>query len=63
MIVEGVHARLLCRLAKFQGVNTLTIFVGSNQRDEDVTRVSKVIISGTTTQGMNVSDIKKAEGP
>jgi hypothetical protein len=53
--------RALCRLAKFQGVNTLTIFVGSNQGDKDTTQVSKIVVSGTASQRMNVADIKKAE--
>jgi PITH domain len=50
-----------CRLAKFQGVNTLTVFVSSNQGDKETTRVTKLLMSGTTVQGMNVADIKKSE--
>jgi PITH domain len=49
------------KLAKFSGVNTLTIFVGSNQGDEEATRVSKIVVSGMSIQGMNVGDIKKGE--
>jgi PITH domain len=51
----------LCRLAKFQGVSTLTVFVASNQGDVDTTQVTKILMSGTTVQGMNVADIKKPD--
>ena len=51
----------LCRLPKFQGVNCLSIFIESNQGGEDTTQVSKIVLSGTTVQGMNVGDIKKGE--
>lgn len=51
----------MCRLAKFQGVNVLTIFIEDNQGDEDVTHVSKVLISGSAGESMNVGDIKKEE--
>ena len=49
------------RLPKFQGVNTLSIFIGSNQGDEETTQVTKIVVSGTSVQGMNVSDIKKGD--
>ena len=48
-------------MQKWQSVNTLTIFIGSNQGDEDTTQVSKIVVSGTTVQGMNVSDIQKGD--
>ena len=35
-------------MQKWQSVNTLTIFIGSNQGDEDTTQVSKIVVSGTT---------------
>lgn len=52
---------LLCRLALFQAVNTLSVFIGTNQGDTEVTKLSKVVVSGSTLHGMNVNDIKKAE--
>ena len=49
------------RLPKFQGTNTLSIFIASNQGDEETTHVSKLVVSGMSVQGMNVADIKKGE--
>lgn len=51
----------MCRLALFQAVNTLSVFIGTNQGDAEVTRVSKIVVSGAPIHGMNVNDIKKAE--
>eukprot|EP00892_Ulva_mutabilis_P000062 jgi/Ulvmu1/10056/UM006_0003.1 len=49
------------KLALFQAVNTLSVFIGSNQGDAEVTKISRVVIAGTTVQGMNVNEIKKSE--
>jgi len=48
-------------LAKLQQVNTLSLFVESNQGDEEITRVSKIVVSGTSGESMNVADIQKEE--
>ena len=45
---------------KFQGVNTLSIFIESNQGDADTTIIQKIALQGSMGQTMNVSDIKKA---
>ena len=50
-----------CRTPLFQGVNCLSIFVASNQGDEETTRIGKIVVSGTTVAGMDVNAIKKAE--
>lgn len=49
------------RLAKFQGVNSLSIFIEDNQGDEEVTKVQKIQVAGTAGETMNVGDIKKSE--
>lgn len=54
-------AAACCRLPKFQGTNTLSIFIASNQGDEETTHVTKIVVSGMSLQGMNVADIKKGE--
>lgn len=51
----------VCRVAKWTGVNTLSIFVRSNQGGTETTRVSKIVLSGNAVQGMNVGDIKKGD--
>lgn len=63
MLSVGFFTQAVCvrRLALFQAVNTLSVFVGSNQGDAEVTRISKIVISGTTLQGMNVNEIKKSD--
>jgi hypothetical protein len=45
-------------LALFQGVDTLSIFIASNQGDEETTQISKIVLSGMAVQTMNVADIK-----
>ncbi|KAK9848842.1 hypothetical protein WJX84_010986 [Apatococcus fuscideae] len=48
------------RFVKFQSVNTLSIFVESNQGDAETTIIQKIALQGSMGQTMNVSDIKKA---
>lgn len=48
-----------CRFVKFQNVNALTIFIESNQGDEDTTKVSKIQILGYSGEVMKVADIMK----
>ena len=49
------------KFVKFQSVVTLSIFVESNQGGEEVTKVSKVQIIGSTGEGdkFNVNEIKQ----
>ena len=49
-----------CRFVKFQSLTCLSIFVASNQGDEDHTRIQKIAIFGQSGETMNVADIKKA---
>lgn len=51
---------MYCRFVKFQSLTCLSIFVASNQGDEDNTRVQKIAIFGQSGETMNVADIKKA---
>lgn len=51
---------MYCRFVKFQSLTCLSIFVASNQGDEDNTRVHKIAIFGQSGETMNVADIKKA---
>jgi len=51
---------LTLRFTKFQQLNTLSIFISSNQGDEDTTRIQKIAIFGQSGETMNVADIKKA---
>ena len=50
-----------CRLVKFQKVNVLTIFVGSNQGDEETTIIQRIALTGTSGDTFNVAEIKKVE--
>ena len=45
---------------KFQSVNTLSVFVESNQGDAETTIIQKIAMQGSMGQTMNVGDIKKA---
>lgn len=44
---------------KFQAVNYLTVFIESNQNDEETTKITKIKINGFPGEIMNVSEIKK----
>lgn len=55
---SDMHA---CRTPLFQGVNCLSIFVASNQGDEETTRIGKIVVAGGTVAGMDVNAIKKAD--
>jgi hypothetical protein len=50
-----------CSAPLFQGVNCLSIFIASNQGDEETTRIGKIVVSGTTVAGMDVNAIKKSD--
>mmetsp|Transcript_25293 Transcript_25293/g.28049 ORF Transcript_25293/g.28049 Transcript_25293/m.28049 type:complete len:187 (-) Transcript_25293:309-869(-) len=47
------------RYAKFQSVNSLTIFVATNQGDTEVTRLEKLQVFGTPIAGMDMSKLEK----
>lgn len=46
------------RPVKFSRVNWLTIFVDSNQEDEDTTIIEKIAILGIAGEKMDVKDFK-----
>ncbi|KAL4529264.1 hypothetical protein Ndes2526B_g04093 [Nannochloris sp. 'desiccata'] len=46
------------RLVKFNRVNCLTIFVESNQGDEDTTIIQKIAIQGSAGETFDVKDFK-----
>lgn len=50
----------MCRIVKFQRVSVLSIFVASNQEDEETTIIQKISLAGAGGETFNVSDIKKA---
>ncbi|KDD74602.1 PITH domain-containing protein [Helicosporidium sp. ATCC 50920] len=46
------------KLVKFQGVNWLTIFVESNQEDEETTVIEKIVVQGIAGDSFDVGSIK-----
>ena len=50
----------LRRYVKFQSVTKLSIFIESNQADEETTVLQKIAIFGSSGERMNVADIKDA---
>lgn len=47
------------KFVKFQKVQTLTVFIESNQDDEDVTSLSNLTIIGCPIAGTNMKELKK----
>mmetsp|Transcript_23136 Transcript_23136/g.78786 ORF Transcript_23136/g.78786 Transcript_23136/m.78786 type:complete len:164 (+) Transcript_23136:171-662(+) len=56
-VAEG--ALLPLKLAKFNNVRSLTIFVENNQGDEDVTILSKIQVFGSGIDTTNMAEFKK----
>eukprot|EP00471_Norrisiella_sphaerica_P000798 CAMPEP_0184487800 /NCGR_PEP_ID=MMETSP0113_2-20130426/10342_1 /TAXON_ID=91329 /ORGANISM="Norrisiella sphaerica, Strain BC52" /LENGTH=163 /DNA_ID=CAMNT_0026870209 /DNA_START=39 /DNA_END=530 /DNA_ORIENTATION=+ len=52
--------KLKIKFTKFQNVNSLTIFIESNQGDEDISALSNITFYGQVIAGTNMSDLKKA---
>eukprot|EP00466_Bigelowiella_natans_P018025 jgi/Bigna1/89178/estExt_fgenesh1_pg.C_450017 len=52
--------KLKLKFTKFQDVNSITIFVESNQGDEDVSFLSNVTFYGQSKPGTNMKELKKA---
>uniref|UniRef100_A0A8D1GBF8 Thioredoxin-like protein 1 n=1 Tax=Sus scrofa TaxID=9823 RepID=A0A8D1GBF8_PIG len=50
------------RYVKFQNVNSVTIFVQSNQGEEETTRISYFTFIGTPVQATNMNDFKRVVG-
>ncbi|ELK29590.1 Thioredoxin-like protein 1 [Myotis davidii] len=51
------------RYVKFQNVNSVTIFVQSNQGEEETTRISYFTFIGTPVQATNMNDFKRELPP
>uniref|UniRef100_A0A673INR2 PITH domain-containing protein n=1 Tax=Sinocyclocheilus rhinocerous TaxID=307959 RepID=A0A673INR2_9TELE len=47
------------RYVKFQNVNSVTLFIKSNQGDEETTKVNYLTFIGTPVQATNMSDFKR----
>nr|WEP24191.1 thioredoxin-like 1 [Andrias davidianus] len=50
------------RYVKFQNVNSVTIFVQSNQGEEETTKITYFSFIGTPVQATNMSDFKRVVG-
>ncbi len=59
---EQLGAKLPLKFVKFQNVDTLTVFVGSNQSGGDVTALSGLRLWGTSNAGMSMGDFKRVAG-
>ncbi|KDQ12340.1 hypothetical protein BOTBODRAFT_34634 [Botryobasidium botryosum FD-172 SS1] len=63
-LAEGVVAQgtpIPLRYVRFQGVNSLHIFVASNQGGEEETRIDAIDIIGLPVETTNMSGFRKAE--
>eukprot|EP00271_Cylindrocystis_brebissonii_P008659 TRINITY_DN23132_c0_g1_i1.p1 TRINITY_DN23132_c0_g1~~TRINITY_DN23132_c0_g1_i1.p1 ORF type:complete len:172 (-),score=36.35 TRINITY_DN23132_c0_g1_i1:519-1034(-) len=49
------------KYVKFQNVRSLTIFIESNQGEEESTVVEKIAIIGSTVETTNMSELKKVD--
>ncbi|XP_039141090.1 PITH domain-containing protein At3g04780 [Dioscorea cayenensis subsp. rotundata] len=52
---------VIVKYVKFQSVRSLTIFVENNQGGNDISKVHKIILYGTTVDTTNMKDLKKIE--
>jgi len=57
-IKDGVS--LPVKFVKFQNVDSITIFIESNQKDSAVTYLNSVLIAGMPVIGLNMNNIKKS---
>lgn len=57
-VLEGKPVAL--KYVKFQKVQSVTVFIGSNFEDEDVTRLSKIVLFGTPQFTTNMNEWEKA---
>jgi hypothetical protein len=59
---EMLGTRVELKFVKFQSVDSVTIFVGSNQGDEESTAISCVKFWGCEIQGTKMDDFKRVAG-
>ncbi|XP_030047773.1 thioredoxin-like protein 1 [Microcaecilia unicolor] len=50
------------RYVKFQNVNSVTLFIQSNQSDEETTKITYFTFIGTPVQATNMNDFKRVVG-
>jgi len=48
------------KFTKFQSVETMTVFIESNQGDEEQTFLNNITFYGMPIQGTNMSELKKS---
>ena len=48
------------KFSKWQSVSCVTIYIESNQADDEVTFLNGLVIKGTPIAGFNMNDIKKS---
>ncbi|XP_008786046.2 PITH domain-containing protein At3g04780-like isoform X1 [Phoenix dactylifera] len=49
------------KYVKFQSVRSLTIFIEDNQGGNDISKIQKIVLCGTTVDTTNMKDLKKIE--
>ncbi|XP_022897926.1 PITH domain-containing protein At3g04780 [Olea europaea var. sylvestris] len=52
---------VILKYVKFQNVRSLTIFIEDNQSGSDITKVQKIVLSGTTVDTTDMKGLKKIE--
>jgi len=57
--VDGKEIKLA--FVKYQSVSSLTIFIGTNQKDTDVTILNKLEFIGCPKEGTNMANLKKVD--
>lgn len=57
--LEGKPVTL--KYVKFQNVRSLTIFIEDNQGGDEISKVQKIILHGTTVDTTNMKELKKVE--
>ena len=59
---EQLGERTELKFVKFQNVDFLTIFIASNQDDEESTALSSLVLYGTTVATTNMGEFKRVAG-
>ena len=59
---EKLGERLEIKFVKFQSVDQLTLFIASNQGDEESSAVASIRLWGAPVAGMNMGEFKRVAG-